>query len=376
MKMKKAVIYGAGNIGRGFIAPVFAGAGYAVTFIDVNMEVVDAINKSGSYYIDIVGENAKRQLVEHVFAVDGRDNIKVAETIAGCETMACCVGANILKFIVPNIVNALKLKLERDKNATLDLLICENLMNADEKIRHIIIDTIGKEEYERLSPHLGLVETSIGRMVPVIPPEERTDPLMVRVESYDRLPVDRDAFKGAIPHIENLVPYSPFSFYLKRKLYIHNMGHAVCGYLAEGTEHTTIASAINDERIRTVTRDAMMESAKALSAAYSYSFDELNAHVEDLLHRFGNVKLGDTVKRIINDPVRKLQRDDRLVGAAYMCIENGIEPVNICKGIKYAVKYYLTEQGKAVTDESIRECLTGVCGIGENDAVCTLVLKG
>ena len=40
----KAVMYGAGNIGRGFIGQRFFLSGYETTFIDVNADVVDAIN--------------------------------------------------------------------------------------------------------------------------------------------------------------------------------------------------------------------------------------------------------------------------------------------------------------------------------------------
>ena len=38
--MKQAVMYGGGNIGRGFIGALMSGAGYEVTFIDVAEPVV------------------------------------------------------------------------------------------------------------------------------------------------------------------------------------------------------------------------------------------------------------------------------------------------------------------------------------------------
>jgi len=39
-----AVMYGAGNIGRGFIGQLFAQSGYEVIFVDVNAEVVERLN--------------------------------------------------------------------------------------------------------------------------------------------------------------------------------------------------------------------------------------------------------------------------------------------------------------------------------------------
>jgi mannitol-1-phosphate 5-dehydrogenase len=39
--MKKFIMYGAGNIGRGFIGPTFSQSGYSVGFIDINMQVIE-----------------------------------------------------------------------------------------------------------------------------------------------------------------------------------------------------------------------------------------------------------------------------------------------------------------------------------------------
>ena len=51
-----AVIFGAGNIGRGFIGPLFADAGAKVTFIDVSPVIVQRIRADGEYPLEIVGE--------------------------------------------------------------------------------------------------------------------------------------------------------------------------------------------------------------------------------------------------------------------------------------------------------------------------------
>ena len=41
--MKKAIQFGAGNIGRGFIGAVLEQAGYHVVFADVNEQVVERL---------------------------------------------------------------------------------------------------------------------------------------------------------------------------------------------------------------------------------------------------------------------------------------------------------------------------------------------
>ena len=51
--MKQAIMIGAGNIGRGFIGAILSRSGYHVTFADVNMTLIDAINAEGRYTVHI-----------------------------------------------------------------------------------------------------------------------------------------------------------------------------------------------------------------------------------------------------------------------------------------------------------------------------------
>ena len=101
-------MYGAGNIGRGFIGALLSKSGYQVTFIDVAKPVVEALHQRGSYPVRILSdEGFTDEMIEHVDAIDGNDAAAVAEAIANADIMATAVGANILKFIVPNIAAGL-----------------------------------------------------------------------------------------------------------------------------------------------------------------------------------------------------------------------------------------------------------------------------
>jgi mannitol-1-phosphate 5-dehydrogenase len=139
-------------------------------------------------------------------------------------------------------------------------------------------------------------------MVPVMTPEmQGGNMLKIWVEEYDQLPVDKDGFKGEIPEIKNMLPYSPFKFYIERKLYIHNMGHATTAYLGHLKGCTYIWEAIGDESIRKTVREAMMESAQAISKAHGIELIKIEEHVDDLLYRFSNRQLGDTIERVGRD---------------------------------------------------------------------------
>ena len=50
--MKRALHFGAGNIGRGFIGKIISEAGYEVIFADVNGQVIDQLNMDKEYEVE------------------------------------------------------------------------------------------------------------------------------------------------------------------------------------------------------------------------------------------------------------------------------------------------------------------------------------
>ena len=345
----KAVIFGAGNIGRGFIGPLFAESGFEVTFIDVSKPVVEKLNADHCYPLKIVSSEGSREImVENVSAVDGNDPDAAQNAVAECDIAATCVGAGAIKYILPNFIGGLRRRLA-DSGKSLDLLICENLMDADKFIHSLLEPQLTPEELSMV----GLIETSVGRMVPAPDPEANKDNILrVAVEEYGVLPVDRDAFKGEVPPVKNMVAHSPFRFYIERKLYLHNMGHAVCAYLGSYTGHEKICTAIADPTIRVIVTAAMTESVIALSEKYGVSAAPLMEHASDLIRRFANVALGDGCARVGADIPRKLAPSDRLTGGAMNVVSTGAAPVFICIGAAAALYKYMKDAGLDMSPES------------------------
>jgi len=368
--MKTAAIIGAGNIGRGFIGQIMSEAGFDVCFIDVAAPVVDALNERHEYPLEIVKTGGSdKKTVKNVRAVNGNDRELAARTIADAEICVTCVGAKAIKYIIPNFVAGVKLRYA-EKKPPINLLICENLMDADKYILSLLEPELTPEELASV----GLVETSVGRMVP-LPDKDllAVDPLIVRAEAYPVLPCDRDAFKGGVPDIKNVIPVSPFRFIIERKLYLHNMGHAVCAYLGMKKGYKYICEAIGDTEIRVIVREAMTESAVALSKRYGKAFDEVIAHTDDLIRRFGNSSLGDTCERVGADIPRKLAKSDRLTGGALSVLEAGGHPTYICVGAAAALTKYVSENGGELA--SVFAELTGVDSGEYRDTTLSLAEK-
>ena len=346
--MKKFIMYGAGNIGRGFIGPTFALSGYSVGFIDINQQVISRFNQDKEYSVEVVSNDGVETLsVSGVYGIDGNDLDRVSEEIASCDIMATAIGVNVLKFIAKPIALGIKKRIERN-GAPLNIIICENLIGADEYLKGLIISQI-PELAQQIEQNVGFVEASIGRMVPALSKEEaQLNPLRIKVEPYNILPVDKNAFKGGIPEVQNLYPYQPFNLFIQRKLFMHNMSHALTAYLGYLKNYQYIYQAISDSDIKYAAYRALTQSAQAVAKENDVEVSFLLSHAENLIYRFSNKALGDTVERVGKDTIRKLGNNDRLIGIINLCEKHQVNCEVLCVGVAAGMFFAPTEDTASI----------------------------
>jgi len=327
---KTAVMIGAGNIGRGFIGAAFAASGYETVFIDVDEKLVEEINTRKQYSVRTLlpdGESSDTT-VKGIRAVNGNDKYAPAE-IANAEICATAVGVRAMPHIAPLIAMGLTARTRLNKKP-LNIIVCENMIDAGEKMRKQVLDLISAGVAPAIDAISAFPEAVIGRMTPIQTPEMKAgDPLRICVEKYAFLPVDKAAFKGEAPMIEGMVLLDNFKYYVKRKLFIHNLGHAAVAYLGLLKGYKYIAEAAEDAEILYLAESAMRESAAALNNENSGDTANLNRAINSLLYRFSNRALGDTCERVAADPLRKLGTEDRLIGSLKNCEKYGLPYIYI-----------------------------------------------
>ena len=330
-------MYGAGNIGRGFIGKRFFLSGYETTFIDVNVDMVEKIKAAKKYPIYVTrGTEYVPEWVENCTAVNGRDPEAVADQIAGCDILATALGVNILPFVAQNIANGI-IKRYNNGAKRLNILICENLIGSDKYLKDLVAPHVPAELKEYFENSIGFVSVSVGITVPPTPQRFLDEnPLAVCTDLYNELPADATGFRpvGApVPVVDGLVPFSPFAFYIERKLLIHNMGHATMAYLGYLKGYNYIYEVANDPEIKYILVRALYESARALAKRHGAPLDGLMGFVENLVTRLDNPLLEDSLFRVGRDTKRKLAAGDRLGGAYLMVREQGGIPAHIAVGV-------------------------------------------
>jgi mannitol-1-phosphate 5-dehydrogenase len=198
----------------------------------------------------------------------------------------------------------------------LDFIIAENMRNSDQYLQGELLRYL--PPYYPFDELVGLVETSIGKMVPIMSEKDiDEDPLQVFAEPYNTLIVAKIGFKNPIPEVPDLEPKETIKAWVDRKLFVHNLGHATAAYLGfrKHPQAVYIYEVLDDPEIFKATRQTMFQSAEILMALYPGVFipSQLDAHIDDLLNRFMNKALGDTVFRVGCDLYRKLSPEDRMV---------------------------------------------------------------
>ena len=146
---------------------LLAQAGCQVTFVDVDEQIVNLLNRERSYPVRIVsGEGSRETQVEGVTAVNGKDEKETAMAIAEADLLATAVGVNVLKYIIPNLAAGIRERMRR-KRGPLNIIICENLMDANLVLKEMVKGQLTESEQEWVECNIGFVEASVGRMVPV-----------------------------------------------------------------------------------------------------------------------------------------------------------------------------------------------------------------
>lgn len=387
--MMTLVQFGAGNIGRSFIGQLFAQAGYEVCFVDVDRELVAELNLARSYVVEIRDVAPQEIRVDGVRALHTSDSERVTEEIARADVLGTAVGPRALPSVYPIIAEGL-IKRRASGAGPIDIILCENLRDAADHARRGLAEHL--PDGFPLDEYVGLVETSIGKMVPLVTDADRArDPLRVYAEAYNTLICDRRAFKAGVPDVPGLDPKDNMAAYVDRKLFIHNLGHATCAYIGhlQAPRAVFMWEIMRDEDLVDAARRAMAESGRALCRAYRHEFTpaSIEDHIEDLLRRFANKALGDTVFRVGRDLRRKLSGGDRLIGALRFQRRYGATSYATDLAVACALRFRATDEKGAPMDEDVElleqlkaqgpaATLTAVAGLNPLDPDDAAVLEG
>lgn len=369
--MKKAIQFGAGNIGRGFIGALLANSGYHVVFADVNEEILSSINKDKQYTIFVRDVECSDIVVKNISAISSMDE-KLIDEIVEAEMITTAVGPLILTRIAPTIAKGIKSRKEKGIEAYLNIIACENAVYASKFLKDEVVKYLEADEVEYLNTYVGFPNCSVDR---IVPPVKNDNILDVTVEKFYEWNVEKEGFKGEIPEIEGMNLADNLMAYIERKLFTLNTGHAITAYLGHLKGLNTIEESIKDDEIRVIVKKAMIESGDGLINKYDFNADKHYKYIDKILKRFENPYLNDDVIRVGREPLRKLSPQDRLIKPLLNSKSFGLPVDNLIIGVSAALRYENDEDKQSIElqdmikDQGIKKTLVNVANLDEKDSI-------
>lgn len=336
MSSSKAVHFGAGNIGRGFIGLLLNEAGYEVTFADVKDDVVDALKSEGRYEVILADESRERVTVEGVRAVHSVNEAdELVKLIATADLITTAVGPNVLPILAQAIADGLTER-ARSGASPVNVIACENMVGGSAALRGYVMEKVVEDERENVERIAGSPDAAVDRIVPEQPEGSGLD---VRVEPFSEWVVDGSRLVGERPKIEGVTYVEDLAPYIDRKLLTVNTGHAAVAYLGYAGGKKTISEALEDEAVRAAAAGVLEETGTLLVEKHGFDTEEHRAYREKTLTRFSNPEITDDVRRVARTPIRKLGHDERLVSPALQLIDRGHTPNRLAEVIRTVLAY-------------------------------------
>ena len=364
------VIFGAGKIARGFVGHLLFLSGIEFTFVEKVEPLAALINERGQYTVNILGDPSKNTCVTGAKALTFSQKEEISTAIAKADCVFDAVGGKNLGEIVPFLTAGIE-KRARENPGPMNIVTCENWKLPADILRQGISETISEDCREFFETSVGITEAVIMRSAIESTPELLAkDPLVVNAQDFWKLPFDASRLKAPMPEgMICLEPIYEFTGFLERKFYTYNAANGTTSFVGALLGYKYIADAAHDERILKLLDGVYTETATALSKKHNFPFEEQWAFTRTSLHKLQDRNIVDYIERNARDPMRKLGKDDRLVGSARLCLDYGVRPEHLAVAIACAMHYTEPTDEFAVALAEMREkegydaILTKVCSV-------------
>lgn len=311
--MNEIIIIGAGAIGRGFLPWMFSDKDYEFIFVDANADLVERFKTQQQYRTyRVAGDRLEERIVPvkkayHIseFSMDKHPRAKAVFMNVGPRN--CFSAANSLKGV------------------RCPVILCEN----DPQTVTIVKNALDYEAVFFAIPDVITSNTASSENL-------GKDPLSVHTE--DGILFVHEGAKGFGGNI-TFCNEEELNKQWTAKLYLHNTPHCIAAYLGALVGAQYVHEAMAFPELDEIVRGAMSEMLTALKLRWEIPHTFLEWYADKEIQRFSNVLLCDPISRVAREPLRKLELEGRLIGAAQICLSLGFIPQNILTGITGALLF-------------------------------------
>ena len=337
----KAVHFGAGNIGRGFVGLLLVNAGYELVFADVAEALIARLKDADSYVVHEVGESPRTHEVRGFSALNSAaEAAELTAAIASADIVTTAVGAHILKFVAPAIAAGIAAR--PAQGPRLAVMACENAINGTDILAGEVRKAYTGSD---LDDRVIFANTAVDRIVPNQDPGAGLD---VTVENFYEWAIETPPFGDTHPEIPGVTWVPDLEPYIERKLFTVNTGHATSAWFGHAAGIEKISDALADPGVAAKVTAVLEETAALIVAKHGVAADTQAAYVQKILKRFANPYLPDTTLRVGRAPLRKLSRNERFVSPASQLAERGLGRAALVDAMGAGLRFDAADDPEAV----------------------------
>ncbi|QNS01736.1 MAG: mannitol-1-phosphate 5-dehydrogenase [Buchnera aphidicola (Pentalonia nigronervosa)] len=339
----KALHFGAGNIGRGFIGKNLFLSGFDVIFSDINKNIINAINYYKEYNVQLVNHNQENNTqhdiinVRNIRAIHAFDS-KIDQIISVVNLITTSVGPNAINKIASIIMRGIILRAEKKSIIPLNVIACENRIQSSSYLKACVLNQLPMKYRIYCDKYIGFIDCTVDTIIPISQKQNDSN-LFLLAEKFQEWIVDANQFKGKIPKIVNMQLSDNLIPFVIRKLFTLNTGHAIAAYLGLTKKYETIQESIEDKIIQNIVKLGMQESGSVLVKHYHFNQNDHTNYIKTIFYRFKNPLLSDNLNRIARNPLQKLHPKERLIRPLLGAIKYNLPYLNLIKGIAAAFRY-------------------------------------
>lgn len=360
------VVFGAGATGRGHVGLLAWQAGFQIVFVDKKPELVDALQRRGRYTVKLCGGPLQEAVVSGYRAYHAQDRAAIAGEIRDATLVLTAVFDQNLSDVAQTLALGLSACARAGRTAPLNCIACENMMDSSTRLGQHVRTQLAGQELAWCAKYAGFPDCMISRVVP----RPEADPLLIVAEDYNEWTVRAEAFCGPRPAaLTALELVDNQTARLERKLFIHNGGHATCGYFGFHRGHRYIHEAVADPLVAECVLGVLDELGAVVRRKWGFSRESIDRYKQDLCRRGAVPEMRDEILRVVRDPLRKLSPRERLVAPANLAVQYGLPRAWIVKAIVAAMRYQHPQDPQSVAlagqlaQGGLSQVLDSVCGI-------------
>ncbi|WP_223070206.1 mannitol-1-phosphate 5-dehydrogenase [Paenibacillus caui] len=339
----KAVHFGPGNIGRGFIGLLLSKSGYEVCFVARNEKQINQLRRRKQYPVELANDNSDTAIIRNVTAIHINDRKELGEAITEADLITTAVGVSALKHIAPSMAKGLASRF-RTNDRPLNIMACENAIGASTQLKKWVYRELPAKWHAKADQLLAFPNTAVDRIVPV---QSHDDPLKVEVEPFYEWVIHRPALKEGHQEIKGALYVDSLEPYIERKLFTVNTGHCCAAYFGYLDGLRTIQEVMADSRLKQKVRKVMEETGSVLIKRHGLDENRHRKYIDKTIERFANPHMSDKIVRVGRSPIRKLSKNDRLVRPALLAHDYEIEIPHLLLAIGAALCFDFAKDQEA-----------------------------